>query len=151
MVKKTILISLLLLMVSCRDTQKKDMEIIFRLLPIDIEYTNNGRSIGKYYAIEYSSDTLNRELEATINSFTCDLLKDTLSFQKYDLVIIHYLKESESTLRIKKGGITDSNNPASSEHTEYMGIRLNVHEKYIEKIKNREHIELIKLSDYCGW
>lgn len=109
---------------SCSDTSlpNREKNLKIRLLPCTYldSFKNKSPALLRLYSIETSSDTANSDLVLQVDSFICSLIKDSITPNNYSRLIICFLKESELTKQFKNNEITDSHNPLSAEHYEFV-------------------------------
>lgn len=82
---------------------------------VDISEENGKKYLSTSYAIDIAVDSLDYSMQLFLDNYTCKIFRDS-NFQQYDFIVLRFLKETEATISIKNRGITDTNNPYSSEH-----------------------------------
>ena len=107
-------------------SEKSSDNIVFRKIPCEINHEYNGKkSVELYYAISSKYDSADNFLIDKIDSFVCSQIKNgIIKKDKYDNLSIDFLKETELTLTMNNKGITDANNPGSTEHFSFASYQL---------------------------
>jgi len=118
-----------------------------REIPMRIEspWDSEMKRLKIFFAIETDKERVNEKIQDSIDHFVCEYI-DTVNIEDYLTFSISFLKETDETRRINgEKGITDSNNPISSEHyffIEYFWKRGTFYEKIINEYEEKEDLFL---------
>jgi hypothetical protein len=121
------------------------LESDIRLIPFfkdSLTYFKGVPNIELFYAIDIPTDTLTKGMQISLDNFVCKLYNKKFKNRR-PYVLLWFLKETEKTKMIKDEGVSDSNNPGSSEHlvlAQYLWID--------NKPSHREYNENIRYSDF---